>query len=315
MDILEKHVTNIMDCYCKYYDNEREKETTGKMIPSIFDNSRIEELEGHIKKVMECVCSYMKLNVDDIPKEKYQRVKANLYIRHQVRLMGIKMSKDGLLRYLDIFYKGCYNLDLGSTLDEKHARDFRSIFLDALMEVEFREHLQGHMRFLNLYERVLDKTITEAETAEMDSIEKHMGNCRHNLDHDYAFIFELFNRNYGLKDENNREEFNSFYNREIMNLIDPLVNTREYVSSIIDYVTVDGDIDYDRLEDVMTNTGLFYGRLALLGSDNKDANINLPLSIDKLDGDSLDLMTMFDTYFKLYEEGYSRFNNLVKKMD
>ncbi len=364
-ELFEKHVINVMDSYCRYYDNVKKAEAEKSILAdSIYDVNHTETFDTVLKKVMGYIANYLKIDINSISDEQIGRIRANLYVKYQYKFMVNQVvtasissirrndetkeefednvknyiaQNESLIRYLQVFFVGGLNSyknedgtikDIpvkeqvnadGTTtaiLNDEQKEYFRKVYLEALVGDEFQKLIADYVRLLELQDKCEKGNIDESESKEMDILERNLAKCRGNMDLKTDCAFIAFNRAVYNNNEinNDRSLFKLIYHKELMNLINPLNSTRAYSDLVEGYIKEDDVVDLDKVDEIKTETGLFYGYLALCGHNDQSANVALPETISKLDGDNLDCLTMFDTYFKMYDQGTSIVDNLTKKM-
>ena len=208
-NMLEKHVINIMDCYCTYYDKKMETEN-GIVYESIFKN--MDKINETLDKVIRLVCDELKIDYNSIDSSVVNRIKANLYVKNQYEKManqvvtmnatvngnGKEIKKyieqcNGLIRYLGVFFNSVHGKKPGENLTEEEENEFRKIYLECVVDGEFDKFLKSYNRYLELQEKVNNRTITPEETVEMDDIDGQIKDLYANTDFKYSINYNEFN--------------------------------------------------------------------------------------------------------------------------
>ncbi|MBR3524102.1 MAG: hypothetical protein IKN87_05435 [Bacilli bacterium] len=330
-NMLEKHVINIMDCYCTYYDKKMETEN-GIVYESIFKN--MDKINETLDKVIRLVCDELKIDYNSIDSSVVNRIKAYLYVKNQYEKManqvvtmnatvngnGKEIKKyieqcNGLIRYLGVFFNSVHGKKPGENLTEEEENEFRKIYLECVVDGEFDKFLKSYNRYLELQEKVNNRTITPEETVEMDDIDDHIKELYANTDFKYSINYSCFDKYINKKSVvTDRSQLRFLFNRAFMRINSPISESSKYEVAIKNYAYDGDNVDLAKLDRIKSEVGLFYGRLALNGDNSSVSNVSLPLMVDKLDGDNLDIMMMLNTYFKMYNQGYEQYNYLTKKM-
>ena len=313
-DELRKHIVNIMDSYCIFYDNRSEKNTEGKLIPSIYDNAHQEEFNRMLGKVAECVCSYMKVDYDSLTFEDYASVKATLEIKNQYRLMCNKLAEPQLLRYLGIFYRSCYEFSPKDEMPEKNIEEFKKIYLESRLDEYFNKYVMKSIRISELQQKFENKTSTFEDTVEYERLEEEMANSYKDLDLVFLQSSKTFDKIIANKEDTivDRSYAKLLINREIMRLMNPMRNSTSWKILLDRYTKIGDTVDLDKANAIQHEIGFLNGRIALLGDINVEENINKPTIITALEEDNANTIKMFDTYFNAYEEGYNKYHEYLR---
>ena len=332
-DMLEKHVLNIMDCYCTYYDKKLTKEAEGSIVyESIFRN--MNKFDEILDKVIRLLCEELKIDYNSLDKNFANKIKANLCVKNQYESMahqivtmdanidgnGKEIKKyigqcEGLIRYLAVFYKGVYGKQPNDELTEEQENDFRKIYLECIVNTEFDKFSKIYNRYLELQDKVYNGTIIPEETAEMDEIDSHIKELYANTDFKYSINYSSFDNYINKKSVvTDRSQLRFLFNKSFMRINSPVTEPDKYEAAVQGYAFEGGKLNLTKLDNIKSEVGLFFGRLALLGDNSDTANITLPLMVDKLDGDNLDIVMMLNNYFRMYNQGYEQYNYLIKKM-